>query len=414
MTGQPRCLVVVPTYDEAANITRLLDSVRTVAPFSDVLVVDDNSPDGTAALVAAHADFGEQVHLLERAGKDGLGAAYRAGFGWALDHGYDRIAQMDADLSHPPARLPALFDALDRADLAVGSRYVEGGGVANWTWGRRLLSWAGNRYVRAILGTGVCDNTAGFKAFRRSALERIGVLGSESNGYSFQIENTWRAAQAALRVEEVPITFTDRTEGQSKMSGAIAVEALSRVLLWRFSHVLSFLAVGAVGYVVDVAAFNAFRVFEPFRSLDPAYARTLAVVLAILVNYVGNRSYTWRDVASEDRRRELGLFFAFSIVGFGFSLAALLISHDVLGLTSRLDDNVSANVIGLGLGAVFRFWTYQRFVFRAVRPPEDRTTSLAVCPPSAPSTSTHGSRPTAAPGGTTPSATSSKRRLPAG
>jgi dolichol-phosphate mannosyltransferase len=307
------------------------------------------------------------VRLLGRAGKDGLGAAYRAGFAWALDHGYDRIAQMDADLSHPPERLPALFAALDRAVVAVGSRYVTGGGVAIWAWRRRLLSWAGNRYVRAVLRTGVHDNTAGFKAFRRSALEQIGVLDSESSGYSFQIENTWRATQAGLAVEEVPIIFTDRAEGQSKMSTAIAVEALSRVLVWRFSQVLTFLAVGAVGYVVDVVAFNAFRLVEPFRALDPAYARTLAVVLAILVNYIGNRSYTWRDVPSQDRRRELALFFGFSVIGFGFSLVALVVSHDVLGYTSPLADNISANVIGLGLGAVFRFWTYKHFVFRAAR-----------------------------------------------
>lgn len=369
MTTAPRCLVVVPTYDEAANITRLLDAVRRAAPFADVLVVDDNSPDGTAALVAGHPDFGTRVRLLGRAGKDGLGAAYRAGFAWALDHGYDRIAQMDADLSHPPERLPALFAALDDADVAVGSRYVEGGGVANWDWRRRLLSWAGNRYVRAVLGTGVHDNTAGFKAFRRSALEEIGVLTSESGGYSFQIENTWRATQTGLRVEEVPITFTDRTEGQSKMSGAIAVEALSRVLLWRFSEVFTFLAVGGCGYVVDVVAFNVFRSVEPFRALDPAYARTMAVVLAILVNYIGNRAYTWRDAPAQDRRRELSLFVLFSLIGFGFSLVTLVISHDVLGFTSRLADNVSANVIGLGLGAVFRFWTYKHFVFRAVPAP---------------------------------------------
>jgi dolichol-phosphate mannosyltransferase len=414
MTQESRCLVVVPTYDEATNITRLLDSVRHAAPFADVLVVDDGSPDGTAGLVAAHPDFGTRISLLERSEKDGLGAAYRAGFAWALERDYDRIAQMDADLSHPPERLPALFAALDDADVAVGSRYVDGGGVANWAWQRRLLSWAGNRYVRAILGTGVHDNTAGFKAFRRSALEQIGVLGSESNGYSFQIENTWRATQAGLRVEEVPITFTDRTEGQSKMSGAIALEALSRVLLWRFSEVLTFLAVGAVGYVVDVVAFNAFRVFEPFKALDPAYARTLAVVLAILVNYIGNRSYTWRDVPSQDRRRELFLFFVFSIIGFGFSLVSLVVSHDVLGYTSQLADNVSANVIGLGLGAVFRFWTYRRFVFRAVRAPDRGATSLAVCPPYPVSTSTRGSTPTPAPGATSRSTTSSRRRLRAG
>jgi dolichol-phosphate mannosyltransferase len=370
MTGMSeavRCLVVVPTYDEATNITRLLDAVRRAAPFADVLVVDDNSPDGTAGLVAEHPDFGTRVRLLERAGKDGLGAAYRAGFAWALSHGYDRIAQMDADLSHPPERLPALFGALDHADVAVGSRYVEGGGVDNWAWQRRLLSWAGNRYVRAVLGTGVRDNTAGFKAFRRSALEDIGALESESNGYSFQIENTWRAAQAGLRVEEVPITFTDRTDGQSKMSGAIAVEALSRVLVWRFAEVFMFLAVGGVGYVVDVVGFNVFRSVEPFKALDPAYARTLAVVLAILVNYVGNRAWTWRDVASDDRRRELTLFFVFSLIGFGFSLVTLVISHDVLGYTSRLADNISANVVGLALGAAFRFWAYKRFVFRGTR-----------------------------------------------
>jgi dolichol-phosphate mannosyltransferase len=369
MTREPRCLVVVPTYDEAANITRLLDSVRHAAQFADVLVVDDNSPDGTAGLVGAHPDFGTRIWLLERSEKDGLGAAYRAGFAWALERDYDRIAQMDADLSHPPERLPALFAALDDADVAVGSRYVAGGGVANWAWQRRLLSWAGNRYVRAVLGTGVHDNTAGFKAFRRSALEEIGVLTSESGGYSFQIENTWRATQAGLRVEEVPITFTDRTEGQSKMSGAIAVEALSRVLLWRFSEVFTFLAVGGCGYVVDVVAFNVFRSVEPFRALDPAYARTMAVVLAILVNYIGNRAYTWRDAPAQDRRRELSLFVLFSLFGFGFSLVTLVISHDVLGFTSRLADNISANVIGLGLGAVFRFWTYKHFVFRSVRAP---------------------------------------------
>jgi dolichol-phosphate mannosyltransferase len=360
-----RCLVVVPTYNEAGNVARLLAAVRAAVPYADVLVVDDNSPDGTAALVSQQPGFGDRLWLLERPGKAGLGAAYRAGFAWALERGYDRVAQMDADLSHPPERLGALFEALDHADVSVGSRYVSGGGVREWSWSRRLLSWAGNRYVRAVLGTGVRDNTAGFKAFRRDALVRIGVLESESNGYSFQIENTWRAVQAGLDVVEVPITFTDRTDGSSKMSARIAAEALLRVLVWRFAEVFMFLAVGGVGYVVDVVAFNVFQSVEPFKALDPAYARTVAVVLAILVNYVGNRAWTWRDVASDDRRRELSLFFVFSLVGFGFSLAALLISHDVLGFTSRLSDNIAANVIGLGLGAGFRFWTYKRFVFRA-------------------------------------------------
>jgi dolichol-phosphate mannosyltransferase len=358
-----RSLVVVPTYDEAANIARLLAEVHEAAPFADVLVVDDGSPDGTAAIVAAQPGFGTWIRLLERPGKSGLGAAYRAGFAWALERGYDRIAQMDADLSHPPERLPALFAALDDADVAVGSRYVAGGGVRHWSWSRRLLSWAGNRYVRAVLGTGVRDNTAGFKAFRSEALEQISAVESSSTGYSFQIENTWRAAQQGLRVVEVPITFTDRTAGDSKMSARIAAEALARVALWRYAELLSFLAVGAVGYVVDVVAFNVFRSMDPFASADPAYARTLAVVIAIGVNYAGNRAFTWRDVPMVRRHREMVLFGVFSLVGYLFSVGTLVLSHDVLGLTSRLDDNLSANVVGIALGTAFRYWAYRTYVF---------------------------------------------------
>ncbi len=361
-----RCLVVVPTYDESANITRLLDELARTTPYAEVLVVDDGSPDGTADLVRAHPRFGGTVHLLERSAKAGLGAAYRAGFAWALERGYDRIAQMDADFSHPPERLDALFGALDESDVAVGSRYVAGGGVENWDWRRRLLSWGGNVYVRTLLGTGVRDNTAGFKAFRADALGTIGALDSESDGYSFQIENTWRAAQADLRVREVPITFTDRVAGSSKMSAAIAREALARVLFWRFGEVLTFLLVGGIGYVVDVVAFNFFRSLQPFAAHDPAYARTLAVVVAMMVTYVGNRTFTWRGSSDRDRRHEIALFVLFNVIGFGFSVVALVISHDLLGLTSRLADNISANVVGMALGTAFRFWSYRRFVFTGI------------------------------------------------
>ncbi|MFL6062269.1 MAG: polyprenol monophosphomannose synthase [Marmoricola sp.] len=229
-------LVVIPTYNEAPNVLRVIDAVRSAAPACHVLVVDDSSPDGTGALVQAHPDFGSTLHLLTRPGRGGLGAAYRAGFAWALESGYDHIAQMDADLSHPPDRLPALLAALETADVAVGSRYVRGGGVRHWGWHRRLISRGGNLYVRLLLGTPVHDTTAGFKAFRASALEAIDVLDSESNGYSFQIENTWRATRRGLRITEVPIIFTDRTAGASKMSGSIAREALSLVLRWRIAE----------------------------------------------------------------------------------------------------------------------------------------------------------------------------------
>jgi dolichol-phosphate mannosyltransferase len=229
-----RSLVVIPTYCEADNITTVLDGVLTAAPGTVVLVVDDNSPDGTGALVRSHPQHGVRVHLLSRPGKAGLGAAYRAGFGWALDRDYEAIAQMDADLSHPVARLPALLSALEEADVAVGSRYVAGGGVRDWPLRRRLISRGGNGYVRLVLGLPVHDATAGFKAFRRHAMTRIRVLDSTSDGYCFQIENTWRATRAGLTVAEVPITFIDRRQGESKMSVAIVREALWRVLVWRW------------------------------------------------------------------------------------------------------------------------------------------------------------------------------------
>jgi len=236
MTPQIRRLVVMPTYQEAETITTALDAVLRAALGVDVLVVDDSSPDGTADLVRSHPAYGSAVQLLVRPDKNGLGAAYRAGFAWALNEDYHQIAQMDADLSHPAERLPALFEALAGADIAVGSRYVRGGGVSNWGLHRRLLSRGGNVYVRAVLGTGVRDNTAGFKAFRRDALLAIEVLASESSGYAFQIENTWRAHRRGLRIAEVPITFTDRTAGKSKMSGPIAREALRRALVWRLAE----------------------------------------------------------------------------------------------------------------------------------------------------------------------------------
>ncbi len=229
-----RPLVIVPTYDEADNIVTVLDRVLASVPGADVLVVDDNSPDGTAALVGAHAEYGRRVQLIVRPGKAGLGAAYRAGFNWALHRDYDAVVQMDADLSHPPERVPALLAALEHSDVAVGSRYVSGGAVENWALSRRVISRLGNIYVATVLGLRVRDATAGFKAFRSTALAEIGAAGSQSNGYCFQIENTWQAARHGLSVTEVPITFTDRTHGQSKMSGAIVLEAVVRVLGWRF------------------------------------------------------------------------------------------------------------------------------------------------------------------------------------
>jgi dolichol-phosphate mannosyltransferase len=233
-----RTLVVIPTYDEAANVLIVLDRVLAAVPGAHVLVVDDNSPDGTADLVERRTDWGTGVFVLRRKQKAGLGAAYRAGFTWALDRGYDVVVQMDADLSHPPEKVPELVAALATADVAVGSRYVPGGSVQDWSWARRMISRGGNSYVRLVLGLPVHDTTAGFKAFRAAALRTIGATASDSDGYCFQIENTWQAVRRGLVVAEVPISFTDRVAGSSKMSSAIVGEALGRVLLWRLAELL--------------------------------------------------------------------------------------------------------------------------------------------------------------------------------
>ena len=227
-----RALVVIPTYNEADSVVEVIDRVLAADPRADVLVVDDGSPDGTAKLVLDRGEHEPQVHLMERSGKQGLGAAYRAGFGWGLERGYDALVEMDADLSHPPDRLPALLDGLATADLVIGSRYVPGGRTVNWSRLREAISRGGNAYVRLALGMPVHDCTAGYRAYRREVLEALGVDTVRSNGYCFQVEMAHKTWQEGFVVTEVPITFTERAAGVSKMSKQIVAEALLRVAQW--------------------------------------------------------------------------------------------------------------------------------------------------------------------------------------
>ena len=222
-----RTLLIVPTYNEVENVARVAAEFLAPVPDSELLFVDDASPDGTGALIDRIRAEDPRVHVLHRAGKLGLGTAYLDGFRWALARDYRLVVEMDADFSHDPRHLPDLVAAIDAgADLAVGSRYVEGGGTRNWGLGRRLISRAGGRYARSVLGVDVRDMTAGFVCYRREALERIDLDAISSNGYSFQIEMKYRAHRAGLRIVEVPIVFEDRRVGQSKMSRAIVAEAL--------------------------------------------------------------------------------------------------------------------------------------------------------------------------------------------
>jgi len=227
-----RVVVVIPTYNERLNLPLILQRVRTATPGADVLVVDDNSPDGTGELADSLAAEDAQVHVLHRTAKDGLGAAYLAGFRWSLDRGYDVIVEMDADGSHRPEELCRLLDALHDADLAIGSRWVRGGEVRNWPLSREILSRGGNTYARLMLGIDLHDATAGYRAFRRTALEKIGLDEVDSRGYCFQIDMALRAVRAGLHVVEVPITFVERELGASKMNGNIVAEAMWRVTRW--------------------------------------------------------------------------------------------------------------------------------------------------------------------------------------
>lgn len=227
-----RIVVVLPTYNESENLEWIVARLRAEVPEADVLVVDDDSPDGTGALADRLAEADSGVQVLHRRSKEGLGAAYLAGFRRALDAGFDVVAEMDADGSHQPEQLPQLLAALRQADLVIGSRWVPGGSVVNWPWRRRVLSVGGNAYTRLLLGIPVRDATAGFRVFRRSTLDRIDLTGVRSQGYVFQADLAFRTFRAGLRVVEVPIEFVERVRGASKMTPRIAAESLLRITRW--------------------------------------------------------------------------------------------------------------------------------------------------------------------------------------
>ncbi len=227
-----RTLIIIPTYNERDNLTSLHSQIHDALPAADILIVDDNSPDGTGQLADSLAAKYPYLQVLHRAGKLGLGTAYIAGFRQAIKNGYDYVFEMDADFSHDPCYLPSLLGAaVEGADVVIGSRRVPGGGTENWGLGRQLISSGGSLYARTILGLPVQDLTSGFKCFRRSVLEAIDLESVRSNGYSFQIEMTYRAIRGGFRVVEVPIVFVDRRAGQSKMSRSIFLEAMGMV--WR-------------------------------------------------------------------------------------------------------------------------------------------------------------------------------------
>jgi len=227
-----RTVIVMPTYNERQNLEIIAGRVRESVPAADLLVVDDNSPDGTGDLADKLAETDQHIQVMHRTEKAGLGRAYVAGFTWALERGYDVIVEMDADGSHRPEDLPSLLAALADADAVIGSRYVPGGTVVNWPKSREFLSRGANIYNRVMLGVSVKDATGGFRAYRAATLRKIDLNNIESAGYCFQIDMTLRVLQAGLKLIEVPITFVERERGKSKMSNAVIREAFFRVAQW--------------------------------------------------------------------------------------------------------------------------------------------------------------------------------------
>jgi len=227
-----RVLVIIPTYDEAENLERILGRLAISVPAAHALVVDDGSPDGTGELAEKLAARDPRVHVLRRTVKAGLGPAYVAGFRWAREQGYDVVVEMDADGSHHPEQLPDLLAALESADLVLGSRYVPGGAVTDWPVHRLLLSRFGNRYTRWVLRLPLSDATGGYRAARGGLIDALPFADVSSQGYCFQVDWAWRAVRAGARVREIPITFTERAFGRSKMSRSIVGEALVRVTVW--------------------------------------------------------------------------------------------------------------------------------------------------------------------------------------
>ena len=227
-----RIVVLIPTYNERENLPLIVPRLRAAVPAADILVLDDSSPDGTGAVADQLAADDDQVRVLHRTSKAGLGAAYLAGFAWALDQGYDVLVEMDADGSHQPEQLPSLLLALADADVVLGSRWVPGGSVVNWPLHRKALSRGGNVYVRVLLGMPIGDATGGFRAYRASALRLLDLQDVASLGYCFQVDLVWRALRAGLSVVEVPITFVERSIGDSKMSGDIVSESLRNITMW--------------------------------------------------------------------------------------------------------------------------------------------------------------------------------------
>jgi len=361
-----RYLLVIPSYNERENIEALLAAIDSLArPDLDILVVDDASPDGTASLVKAGQARYPRLFILERAGKMGLGAAYRDGFLWGLARAYDVLIEMDADFSHHPSYLPLIMEKVKDKDFVIGSRYVPGGAVPDWSWQRKAISALGSLYARLILGAPIRDFTGGFNAWQAPLIKTIGLESLSANGYSFQIELKYRAWLAQGKFLEVPIIFKDRTQGKSKISSGIIREALWRIPYLRFKfgaarlkEFIKFALVGLTGVVVD---FGFLFLFKNVFQITLLVANGLSFTLAVINNYLGNRFWTFPRYA-RGRYEQLGKFFLVSLIGLGLNTAlmAILVAGGLW--------YVYAKLIITALVLVWNYLANKAWTFRALKP----------------------------------------------
>lgn len=358
-----RILLVIPTYNERDNISRLLSEVaRQGQEGLDVLVVDDGSPDGTAALVKENKGFGQNIFLLERSGKQGLGTAYRDAFRWGLERDYDVFIEMDADFSHNPSHLHPLIKRIEAYDFVIGSRYVSGGRVENWSRFRKLVSSLGSLYARLVLGKNIRDFTGGFNVWRRSILEKVNLGTLSASGYFFQIELKFRALEAGGRFWEEPIIFKNREQGQSKISSRILREAFWRVLVLRwysfpesYREFIKFSLVGASGFIVD---FGLLVFFVETLGYSVFMANALSFSLAVINNFLWNKLWTFRQRSSRSSF-QLGKFFSVSLVGLALNLFLMkvLVGMGIFYLGAKVI--ITFIVVAWNFFAN-RYWTFRR------------------------------------------------------
>jgi dolichol-phosphate mannosyltransferase len=390
-----RTLLVLPTLDEGANIKAVLCRIRTALPDADTLVVDDGSNDGTPELADAVAAELGRIKVLRRTGPRGLGPAYRAGFGFGLAHGYDVLIEMDADLSHDPAALPALVAAVERgADLAIGSRYVPGGDTPGWPWHRRLLSRGGGWYARTLLGLQVRDVTSGYRAYRADLLRAVDLPSVTTTGYGFQIDLTDRANRAGAVIDEVPIVFRDRRAGESKMSGRIVREALLMVTRRAFRHwrpieqprpndeprpiedrpplVGRLARCMSVSAITTVISFTVIVLATAVFGLVAALANVIATSIATVPSYSLNRRWTWGRRDRSDVWREVVPFWVLAFLGLALSTVTVGIAdswaaHMHLTPGVHTATILAGNLGGYGLLWVLQFALLDTVLFR-IRP----------------------------------------------